>query len=139
MTTDSGPGPTLDTDAVLLVIDVQQAFDDPYWGERNNPAAEANIARLAAAWTAAGRPVVRVRHASTTPGSPLRPEVAGYAYKPEVADLTPDREVTKSVHSAFLGAPALGEWLRARGARQLVISGTPATRDRRAWAACWRP
>jgi len=118
----------LDTDAVLLVIDVQRAFDDPYWGRRNNPAAEANIARLVAAWTTAGRPVVRVRHASTTPDSPLRPEAPGYAYKPEVADLTPDLEITKSVHSAFLGTPDLGDWLKARGARQVVISGIQTNR-----------
>ncbi len=115
-------------DAVLLVIDVQQAFDDPYWGERNNPDAESNIARLVAAWTAAGRPVVRVRHASTTPGSPLRAGAAGYADKPEVADLTPDLEITKSVHSAFLGTPDLGGWLRARGARQVVVCGIQTNR-----------
>ncbi len=34
------------TDAALIIIDVQEAFDEPRWGHRNNPDAEANIARL---------------------------------------------------------------------------------------------
>ncbi|SDY54576.1 Nicotinamidase-related amidase [Micromonospora pattaloongensis] len=118
----------LQPDAVLLVIDVQQGFDDPYWGERNNPDAEANIGRLIDAWTAAGRPVVRVRHASTSPRSPLRPDAPGHAYKPVVAGFTPALEIAKSVHSAFLGTPDLGRWLQARGARQVVITGIQTNR-----------
>jgi nicotinamidase-related amidase len=36
----------------LLVIDVQRAFDDAaYWGPRNNPRCEENIAALRAAAT----------------------------------------------------------------------------------------
>ena len=39
----------LPSDAALLVIDVQMAIDDPKWGPRNNPGAEAAIAALLAA------------------------------------------------------------------------------------------
>lgn len=35
-------------DDVLIVIDQQKAMDHPKWAPRNNPAAEANIARLLA-------------------------------------------------------------------------------------------
>src|SRR4051794_34843831 len=51
--------------AALVVVDVQRAFDDEaFWGPRNNPASEANIAALVCAWTARRRPLVLVRHDS---------------------------------------------------------------------------
>ena len=55
--------------AALLVIDVQQAFDHPKWGERNNPETEGNVARLLAAWRSAGWPVLHVQHLSTSADS----------------------------------------------------------------------
>src|SRR5262249_56049178 len=48
----------------LLVIDVQRAWDDPAWPERNNPDAEARVAELLAAWRGADAPIVHVRHES---------------------------------------------------------------------------
>ena len=42
-------GIRFDDSAALIVIDVQQGFDDPSWGARDNPAAEANIGRLVTA------------------------------------------------------------------------------------------
>jgi len=113
----------MDDTAALIVIDVQQGFDDPAWGERDNPDAEANIARLIAAWTDASRPVVLVRHDSRSPGSPLAAGGEGNALKETVADAPHDLFVTKQVNSAFYGDPDLHAWLQARGIRQLVITG----------------
>jgi len=39
---------------VLIVIDQQKAMDHPKWGPRNNPGAEANIARLLTDWRRRG-------------------------------------------------------------------------------------
>ena len=111
--------------AALIVIDVQNGFDDPVWGKRNNPDAEANIGRLVDAWTASGRPIVRVRHVSVRPGSPLGP---GDTFKPVAAAIEPALEITKSVHSSFLGTPDLREWLDASGIRQVVITGIQTNR-----------
>lgn len=113
---------TFDSSA-LIVIDVQQGFDDPAWGTRDNPAAEANIARLVAAWSDAARPIVLVRHDSTSPESPLAAGTPGNALKPVVAEAPHELLVTKQVNSAFHGDPDLHAWLAARGIRQLVICG----------------
>ncbi|KJY32280.1 MULTISPECIES: cysteine hydrolase family protein [Streptomyces] len=113
-------------DSALIVIDVQKGFDDAsFWGPRNNPAAEENIAALMDAWQESGRPVVLVQHASPRPGSVLAADQPGYAFKDFVADRV-GREalhVTKTVNSSFYGTPDLGDWLTARGIRQLVVVG----------------
>ena len=112
-----------DDTAALIVIDVQQGFDDPSWGERDNPDAEANIGRLVTAWADASRPIVLVRHDSASPGSPLGVGSPGNALKAVVADAPHDLFVTKQVNSAFYGEPDLHAWLQDRGIRQLVITG----------------
>ncbi|MFI5761161.1 cysteine hydrolase family protein [Streptomyces sp. NPDC051563] len=112
--------------SALLIIDVQQGFDDAdFWGPRNNPAAEANIAALMDAWQETGRPLVLVQHASRTPGSVLAPDRPGYALKEFVAERAGRAalHVTKSVNSSFYGTPDLADWLTAQGVGQLVVAG----------------
>jgi nicotinamidase-related amidase len=98
----------------LVVVDVQQAFEDSeYWGRRNNPDCEANVAALIAAWRAASRPLVYVRH-----------EFEGYdwAFK-DVVSGEPDLLVSKQVNSAFYGSPDLDAWLRERGLDAIALCG----------------
>ena len=116
------PRLTLPPTAALLVIDVQRGFDDPRWGPRNNPGAEANVARLLAAWRAAGRPVVHALHDSRLPASPLHPGRPGHAPKPEAAPRAGEPVYRKAVNSAFLGT-ALEADLRRRGVGTLVVAG----------------
>jgi nicotinamidase-related amidase len=106
----------------LLLVDVQKAWDEPYWGERNNPEAEANIAALLAAWRAHGLPVVHVRHDSRDPNSPLFPGEPGHAFKPEALPLEGEPEFHKSAHGAFVGTN-LEAHLRSRGVDRLVVVG----------------
>lgn len=116
--------PALHADAALVVIDVQQGFDDAaYWGPRDNPECERNIGRLLAHWEATSRPIVLVWHDSVRADSPLRPGSAGNALKDVVAAAPPDLYVTKQVNSAFYGQPDLHGWLTGRGITQLVITG----------------
>lgn len=114
--------PRLPADPALLVIDVQRGFDDPVWGPRNNPGAEANIARLLAAWRETGRPVLHVLHDSRLPASPLRPGTPGNAPKPEAEPWDGEAIYRKVVNAAFIGT-ALEADLRAAGRATLVIVG----------------
>ena len=107
---------------VLLVIDVQEGFHDPAWGQSNNPACEENIRALLAHWRARSWPVVLVRHDSISPGSPLAPGQPGNALQAGI-DGPHELLVTKSVNSAFYGTPNLEDWLRSKGYRKLVICG----------------
>jgi nicotinamidase-related amidase len=108
-------GRPLSRNAVLLVIDMQMGFDDPAWGVRNNPMAEANVAALLAAWRAAGAPVLHVHHDSPSPTGLLRPGTPGNAVKPEARPLAGERVYRKRVNSAFIGT-SLEADLRRMGA-----------------------
>lgn len=114
---------SLPPEAALVVVDVQVGFDDPWWGPRNNPACDENIAALVSGFGSTGRPVVFVRHDSVDPGSPLRPGTPGNALKAYLADRRPDLTVVKSVNSSFHGTPDLEAWLRARDISTVVVTG----------------
>ena len=60
-------------DWALVVVDVQQGFDEPFWGVRNNPDGDRNIAALVDDWASKGRPLVFVQHDSVEDESPLDP------------------------------------------------------------------
>ena len=110
-----------DRRTVLLVIDVQIGFDDPGCGERNNPAAEANVAALLAAWRAVAAPIVHVHHDSGVSGR-LRLGMPGHAVKPEAQPLPGEPIYVKDAHSAFIGTELEAD-LRNHGARTLVVVG----------------
>ncbi|MFF7776089.1 cysteine hydrolase family protein [Streptomyces tanashiensis] len=118
----------INENAALVVVDVQKGFEQEFWGRRNNPEAEANIAALIDAWQGTGRPVVFVRHDSSQAGSPLAPGTEGNGFKEFVEERRgkgpgPELLVTKSVNSAFYGEPDLDAWLKGAGVRQIVVVG----------------
>ena len=113
---------TLPRNTALVVIDIQQGFDDPAWGPRNNPGAEANVAALIAAWRSAGAPVIHVHHDSPDASGRLRRGTPGNAAKPEAQPLDHELVYRKSVNSAFIGT-SLESDLRALGIGTLVIVG----------------
>ena len=106
----------------LVLIDIQTAFADPYWGARNNPQAEDNAGRLLAHWRAAGAPVFHVRHLSVNPASPLHPENGRIDFHPAVQPRDGEPVYDKHVNSAFIGTNLEAD-LRTRGIERLVICG----------------
>lgn len=106
----------------LIMIDFQAGFLDPVWGRRNNPDAEERALSLAGWAKLNGWPLHCVRHLSTEPGSPLRPETGGADFLAGFAPQEGDSLHEKSVNSAFIGTTLEAD-LRAQGLRHVVICG----------------
>ena len=108
--------------AVLLPIDMQQAFDGPEWPRRWNADVDSNGLALLGAWRASGRPIIHVRHDSVQPDSSLAPGSPGNAFRPGFEPMPGEPLVTKSVNSAFIGTD-LDLRLKRLGAKHVVTFG----------------
>jgi nicotinamidase-related amidase len=109
-------------DATLIVIDVQLEFDNPAWGERNNPGAEAKDAEALSAWRERGAPIIHVRHESPPDEGVFLAGSPGVEFKPEAVPLPGEPVVTKHVNSAFIGTD-LEDRLRAGGVGTIALVG----------------
>jgi nicotinamidase-related amidase len=110
------------TKPALILVDIQQGFEDPCWGARNNPTAESQAARLLQEWRQQKAPIFHVQHSSRLPGSPLRPNQPGWQIKKEVAPQPGETRLTKNVNSCFIGTP-LEQELRKKNVTDVVICG----------------
>jgi len=110
------------SNTALLIIDVQQGFDDPKWGQRNNPDAEDNISRLLCFWRKEKRPVIHIQHCSVESTSPLRSNQPGIEFKQEAMPIKGEQIFKKSVNSAFIGTE-LESYLRGNNIEEIVIVG----------------
>lgn len=106
----------------LIIIDVQQGFDDPKWGVRNNPQAEDNISALLTHWRTQQWPVIHIQHLSTEPTSPLHPNQKGCEFKTCATPKKNEIVFKKNVNSAFIGT-GLEHHLRTHHLNRLVIVG----------------
>lgn len=98
----------------LVVIDVQNAIDDPRWGPRNNPNAETVIAALLAAFRQRSLPVLHIRHDSADSESAYRPGQPGNDFKTAAQPLADEPVIAKQTNSAFIGTD-LADRLRGIG------------------------
>ncbi|MFS2009022.1 cysteine hydrolase family protein [Azospirillum sp. CT11-132] len=108
--------------SLLLLVDMQRAFDGPSWPRRWNRAADDNGLRLLQAWRRSGRPVIHVRHDSVGPASTLRVGQPGNRFREGFEPVDGEAVVSKSVNSAFIGTD-LDLRLRRLGIERLVVFG----------------
>lgn len=110
------------TNAVLLPIDMQKAFDESSWPRRWNRSVDDNGLLLLHAWRTALKPLVHVRHDSVEPGSTLGPDRPGNHFREGFGPQGNEPLVTKSVNSAFIGTD-LDLRLRRLGIGTIVTFG----------------
>jgi nicotinamidase-related amidase len=110
------------TNAVLLPIDMQRAFDATPWPARWNPDVDQNGRAIVSAWRNTGRTIVHVRHDSVVPASTLAVGQIGNQFREGFEPLYHERVVSKSVNSAFI-ATDLDLHLRRIGAKVIVTFG----------------
>jgi nicotinamidase-related amidase len=106
----------------LLIVDMQQGFDEPWWGQRNNPRAEQHGLRVLEISRMLRHQVVFVRHDSLDPTSPLRPGLRGHAFKPGFEPEEGEWVIGKNFHSAFIRTD-LEARLRAMNISRLAVFG----------------
>ncbi len=106
----------------LIVIDVQNGFDHPSWGKRNNPGAEQQIAKLLTAWRSNGLPIYHVQHASTSSEGFFQEGRHSFEHKELARPLPSEPIYKKSVNSAFIGTN-LEQDLRLAGIDTTVVVG----------------
>jgi len=86
-------------DIALLIIDVQNAIDNPEWskyGKRNNPSAEDNMSSILRIWRQSGRKIIHVKHESEEANSTYRLGYIGGEFKECVAPIEGEIIITRN-------------------------------------------
>lgn len=106
----------------LVVLDVQDAIDQPVWSGKNNPDYIKAIQALLAQWRRAGWPVLHVKHDEATVTSTYHTHGPWNRIKDEVAPLGGEPVLIKHQNCAFIGTE-LDRQLKALGATRFVLVG----------------
>lgn len=105
----------LPDNTALIIVDVQQFFNNPRWGNRNNPQAEENIGLLLEKWRETDKPVFHIQHVE----GEFTPD---REFKEFIKPLPGEPIIRKSVNSSFIGTN-LESQLRSREIDTVVIVG----------------
>ncbi|MES5895163.1 MULTISPECIES: cysteine hydrolase family protein [Bacillus cereus group] len=109
--------------AALIIIDVQEAFNLPYWGVRNNLFAEENMKSLLEEWRKRELLVIHIQHVNKeNVESMFHLDAETVRFKKEVRPLPGEIIIQKVVNSAFIGTN-LEEQLREQKCNTVVIVG----------------
>jgi len=106
----------------LVVLDVQDAIDQPIWDGKNNPDYIIVIERLLAHWRQKNWPVLHVKHDEPTPTSSYHTHSPWNGIKKEVAPIAGEIVVIKQQNSAFIDTD-LDANLKKMQANHIVLAG----------------
>lgn len=115
MAASAGPVP-------LVVLDVQDAIDQPVWVDKSNPDYLASIRRLLNLWRDKGWPVVHVKHDEAAPTSTYHTHGPWNGIKAEVAPIPGEPVVVKQQNCAFINTE-LDAVLKGLGTESFVLTG----------------
>ena len=106
----------------LVILDVQDAINQPVWDGKNNPNYIEVIETLLAKWRAEDWPVIHVKHDEATPSSTYHTHGPWNAIQARVAPRPSEPVVVKHQNCAFIDTP-LERTLRDLGAETFVLVG----------------
>ena len=106
----------------LVILDVQDAIDQPVWDGKNNPDYIVAIQRLLTHWRNKNWPVLHIKHDEPTPTSSYHTHGPWNAIKREVAPKPGETVITKQHNCAFIGTE-LDDVLKKMQAECLVLVG----------------
>lgn len=108
--------------AALIIIDVQEALNDPAQGKLSNPEAENNISKLLAKWRRKKLPLFLVQYISPRKASLFHRDAPGSKLKESVEPEPGEVLITKHFESAFMKTD-LEQRLRGANLETLIFVG----------------
>ncbi|WOI53695.1 isochorismatase family protein [Parvularcula sp. LCG005] len=106
----------------LVILDVQDAIDQPVWAAKNNPDYLENIVRLLSHWRQMDWPVLHVKHDEANPASTYAASGPWNGIKAEVAPIGGETIIVKTQNCAFIGTE-LDRELKALGVNRFILTG----------------
>ncbi len=106
----------------LVILDVQDAIDQPIWEGKSNPGYLAVIQRLLAHWRKKGWPVLHVKHDEATPTSSYHTHGPWNGIKNEVAPIEGEPVIAKQQNCAFINTD-LDTALKGTKSNHFVLTG----------------
>lgn len=106
----------------LIVVDVQEAVDNPSDGGLNNSSAENNIIELVRQWRMENRPLFFIQYYSPRVKSPFHKDSPTSRLKEWVTGMTGETFIIKHFESAFVGTE-LEQHLVDSGITDILVTG----------------
>lgn len=111
-----------ETKKALVIVDVQNAFGDKKWSNRNNLHAKENISKILRLCRENDWLIIHIQHTSDNPDSLFYPGNNGFSIKEIVKPIEDEVIVKKKVNSSFIGTN-LEEYLKVNKISTVVITG----------------